>query len=59
MNKGNVARKVIEEVLRDLETKLAAYLDDWRRELGIWKGPEAGFDREELRLIATEQKDER
>jgi hypothetical protein len=57
MKKGNVDRKVIEGMLGDLETKLAAYVDDWRQELGIRKGSEAGIDRKELHPAATEQEE--
>ncbi len=53
----NVDRKVVEEILEDLETKLAAYVDDWWQELGIRKGSEAGIDRKELSLVATEQEE--
>jgi len=55
----NVDRKVVEEILGDLETKLAAYVDDWRQELGIRKGSEAGIERKELSLVATEQEEHR
>jgi hypothetical protein len=45
-------------VLGDLEVRLEAYLVQWRRELGIKKGPEAGIDRKNRRPVATEREDE-
>ena len=53
MKKSKVDRKVVEEILGDLETKLAAYVDDWWQELGIRKGSGAGIDWKELQLVAT------
>jgi hypothetical protein len=59
MKESNVDRKVVEEILGDLKTKLVAYVDDWRQGLGIRKGSEAGIDRKELSLDATEQEEHR
>ncbi len=50
---------MVEEILGDLKTKLVAYVDDWRQGLGIRKGAEAGIDRKELSLVATEQEEHR
>jgi hypothetical protein len=58
MKKRNVDRKIVEEILGDLETKLAAYVDDWWQELGIRKGSGAGIDRKELQLVATEREEQ-
>ena len=58
MKTGKEEGKATEVMLRDLETKLLAYLDELRRELGIPNGLEIGFDREELRLAATEHEDQ-
>ena len=43
--------KATEAILGDLETKLLAYVDEWRRELGIDKALEGGVDREGLRSL--------
>jgi hypothetical protein len=59
MKNRNVDRKAIEEVLGDLETKLAAYLAEWRRDLGIQERPEASTDRKDSRLVATEWEKQR
>jgi hypothetical protein len=59
MKKSKVDRKVVEEILGDLETKLAAYVDDWCQELGIRKGSGAGIDWKELQLVASERKEQR
>ena len=53
------AGEAAEVMLRDLETKLLEYLDEWRRELGILNRLEVGIDREELRLGATERENQR
>jgi hypothetical protein len=55
--KRDVDGNAIREVLGDLETRLEAYLDEWRRRLGIQKLPEAGIDRKERRPVATEREE--
>jgi hypothetical protein len=57
--KRNVDRNAIQEPLRDLETSIEAHLVEWRRELGIQRGPESSPDLKELRLEAIEQKKQR
>ena len=57
--KRNVARKAIQEALRDLETSIEAYLVEWRRELGIQRGPETSPYLKELRLEAIERENQR
>jgi hypothetical protein len=54
-----VARKAIQEALRDLETSIEAYLVKWRRELGIQRGPETSPYLKELRLEAIERENQR
>ncbi len=59
MKKSNVDRKVVDEILGDLETRLAAYVDDWWQELGTRNGFWAGIDRKELQPVATEREEQR
>jgi hypothetical protein len=42
-----VDRNAIQEILGDLETRLEAYLVEWRGELGLRGVSEAGIDRTE------------
>jgi hypothetical protein len=42
-----VDRNAIQEILGDLETRLEAYLIEWRGELGLRGVSEAGIDRTE------------
>jgi hypothetical protein len=42
--KKNLDRNAIQEVLENLETRLEAYLVEWRRELSIREWPEADID---------------
>src|SRR5829696_3178859 len=53
--KRNVDRNAIQEALRDLETSIEAYLVEWRRKLGIQRGPETSTNLKELRLEAIER----
>lgn len=46
-------KNAIEEILGDLETRLKAYLVEWRRELGIRYASEAGIVRSDRRPAAT------
>jgi hypothetical protein len=57
--KWNVDRNAIQEALRDLETSIEAYLVEWRRELGIQRGPETSTDLKELRLDAIGWEEQR
>ena len=58
--KRDVDGKAIHEVLCALETKLEAYLAEWRRDLGIQERPEAGIDRKEQQHpVATEREEKR
>jgi hypothetical protein len=59
MRNSNVDRNAVQDMLGDLETRLIAYLEEWRREFGIQQGPEAGIDRKEPGLLASERKDQR
>jgi hypothetical protein len=59
MKKGDVDDNAIQEALRDLETRLEAYLVEWRRQVGIQKAPEASIDRKDSRLVATEREEQR
>ncbi len=53
----DMERNAIKEVLGDLETKLGAYLVEWRRRLNLLEWPEAGIDRKEQRPVATEREE--
>jgi hypothetical protein len=44
MRKGRETRNTIPEILKDLETRLEAYVGEWRRERGIHGTPGAGID---------------
>ncbi len=59
MKSGKDKGKATDVILRDLETKLLVYLDEWRWELGIRNGLEVSIDREELCLAAAEREDQR
>ena len=48
-----VDKNAIEEILGDLETRLKAYLVEWRRERGIRCASEAGIVRSDRRPAAT------
>src|SRR5215212_6809730 len=48
-----VDRNAIQEILGDLETRLEAYLVEWRRELGLRGVSEVGIDRTERLPAAT------
>ena len=48
-------RNAREEILGDLETRLKAYLVEWRRELGIRGVSEAGIVRSVRRPAATKR----
>jgi hypothetical protein len=48
----------IHEVLGTLETRLEAYLAEWRRVLGIQERPGTDIDRKEQQLpVATEREE--
>ena len=49
MSKNNEVETVIKEMLKALEIRLEAYLDQRRQELGIQVGSRAGTDRGEPR----------
>ena len=51
-------RNAREEILGDLETRLKAYLVEWRRELGIRGVSEAGIVRSVRRSAATKREKE-
>jgi hypothetical protein len=53
-----VERNAREEILGDLETRLKAYLVEWRRELGIRGVSEAGIVRSVRRPAATKREKE-
>ena len=43
MRKGRETRNAIPDILKDLETRLEAYVGEWRRERGIHRTPGAGI----------------
>jgi hypothetical protein len=53
--KSDVDRDALQEVLENLETRLKAYLVEWRREHGIRGASESGIDRIERLSVATER----
>jgi hypothetical protein len=52
---GDLDRNALQKVLGDLETRLEAYLVEWRRQLGLQERTEASFDRNERRQAAAER----
>jgi hypothetical protein len=56
--KSYVDRDALREVLENLETRLKAYLVEWRREHGIRGASESGIDRIERPPAATERERE-
>ena len=51
--KSGVDREALQEVLEYLETRLKAYLVEWRRERGIRCASEAGIVRSDRRPAVT------
>jgi hypothetical protein len=56
--KSDVDRDALQELLENLETRLKAYLVEWRREHGIRGASESGIDRIERLPAATERERE-
>ena len=56
--KRNADNNAIQGAPRDLETSIEAYLVEWRRELGIQRGPETSTDLKGLRLEANEREEQ-
>jgi hypothetical protein len=56
--KSDVDRDALQEMLENLETRLKAYLVEWRREHGIRGDSESGIDRLERLPAATERERE-
>ena len=54
--KSDEDRDAVQQVLGDLETRLKAYLVEWRRQLGVQKRPESNNERKERRQAATERR---
>jgi hypothetical protein len=48
-------RDALQKVLGDLETRLKAYLVEWRRQLDLQKRPESSNERKERYQSATER----
>jgi hypothetical protein len=57
--KSHVDRDAVREVLENLETRLKAYLVEWRREHGIRGASESGIDHTERLPAATGRQKER
>ena len=53
--KSDVDRDALQKVLGDLETRLKAYLVEWRQQLGIQEQPESSNERKERSQTATER----
>jgi hypothetical protein len=53
--KSDVDRDALQKVLGDLETRLEAYLVEWRRQLGIQKRPESRNERKDRFQTAAER----
>jgi len=56
--KSDVDRDAFQIVLGDLETRLEAYLVEWRRRFDIHDRTEASIDRGERRQAASERENE-
>jgi hypothetical protein len=56
--KSDVDRDALQEVLENLETRLKAYLVEWRRRFDIHDRTEASIDRGERRQAASERENE-
>jgi hypothetical protein len=56
--KSDVDRDALQEVLENLETRLKAYLVEWRRRFDIHDRNEASIDRGERRQAASERENE-
>jgi hypothetical protein len=54
-----VDSNAIQEILGDLETRLEAYLVEWRRELGLRGVSEVDIDRAERLAATTERQKDR
>jgi hypothetical protein len=55
---AEVDRNALREILGDLETRLKAYLVEWRRRFDIHDRNEASIDRGERRQAASERENE-
>jgi hypothetical protein len=55
---AEVDRNALREILGDLETRLEAYLVEWRRRFDIHDRTEASIDRGERRQAASERENE-
>ena len=55
--KGDVNEDAIREVLGGLQSRLEAFLTEWRRELIFQERFEDGVVREEERLVATQREE--
>ena len=56
--KSDVDRAALQKVLGDLESRLEAYLVEWRRRFDIHDRTEASIDRGERRQAASERENE-
>jgi len=52
--KSDVDRAALQKVQGDLESRLEAYLVEWRRQLGIQRRPESSNERKGRSQTATE-----
>jgi hypothetical protein len=57
--KSEADKNALREVLEDLETRLEAYLVEWRRQLGVQKRPEASFDHDEQPAVLNNRQESR
>ena len=53
--KSEVDRNALREILGDLETRLEAYLVEWRQQLGIQEQPESSSERKDRFQTAAER----
>jgi len=53
--KSGVDREALQKVLGDLESRLEAYLVEWRQQLGIQEQPESSSERKDRFQTAAER----
>lgn len=57
--KSEADKNALREVLEDLETRLEAYLVEWRRQLGVQERPGASIDHDEQPPVANDREESR
>jgi hypothetical protein len=57
--KSKADKNALQEVLEDLETRLEAYLVEWRRQLGVQEWSEVSIDHDEQHPVVNDHEESR